>query len=63
MTEKDANNLIKLLSTEKQVINIDKSDSEILKAVVYNQALRAAERLIISYQLGDITPDLLNELP
>ena len=62
MTLHEAEVLGKLLDTKKREVKIDQDDSEILKAIVFNMAIREAKLLVTTFAKGEIDIDVIKSL-
>ena len=62
MTKKDAEVLNKLIKTLEWGFSLCDNDSEILKAVVFNTALRTVKELVKEFADGNISQDVLQDL-
>ena len=63
MTKNDGELLKKLIETKQKSYYLDRTpDSEILKVVVYNEALRDAIKLVMDYSEGKIHREVLEAL-
>lgn len=62
MTTKESEIIIKLLETLKQPVSVEADDSEIVKAIVFNIALRESQSIITRFVKGEIEQDVIESL-
>ena len=62
MTQDDINNIKLLIGTLERNYTIDSEDNVVLKAIMYNTALRDALELIKRYKNGEISQDVMENI-
>lgn len=62
MTKEDVRILKELILTRKKGFDLHNKDSDILKCLVYNTALKDAIELVRQYQNGEIAQDVIENL-